>query len=125
MLIAVWILTLLGLALWSAAAWGLHAVLSIDPARLQDLKPWLETLPYRDLLERWVPGWQALLGLAIDLTQSLLAWVGHAAPWLVAAVWALGCLGLLATAGLASLAIVLIRRGMRASDEQRRLRAAT
>jgi hypothetical protein len=112
MMIAIWIAALLGLALWSLAAWGLHAVLTIDAKQLQDLKPLIERIPYGEQIDQWVPGWQAMLAAAVDLSQAMLGWLGSAAPWLVWALWAVGAVVILGVAGLTSLAVMLIRKGM-------------
>lgn len=124
MMIAIWIAALLCLALWSLLAWGLNAALNIDPARLQDLKPLIERIPYGDFLGEWLPNWQALLASLVDLSQTLLGWVGSAAPWLVAALWGLGAVVILGVAGLGSLAVVLFRKGVKLSEEQRALNSA-
>jgi hypothetical protein len=125
MIIAIWIVALLGLALWSLLAWGLNAALNIDPSRLQDLKPLIERIPYGDFLGEWLPNWQAMLAALVDLSQTLLSWVGSAAPWLVAALWGLGAVVILGLAGLGSLAVVLIRKGVKISQEQQGLGSAT
>ena len=124
MLIAIWVLALLGIGLWTLAAWGVNALLTIDPGRLQDLKPLIHEIPFGETIDQWVPGWRALLAVAVDLTQSLVAWIGHAAPWLVWALWGVGTAGMLVLAGIVSLAVVLIRRGMRASEPPRALGSA-
>lgn len=118
MLIAIWVLTLLGIALWTLTAWGLQALLTMDPGRLQDLKPLIHEIPFGETIDQWLPGWRALLAVAIDATQSLVAWIGHAAPWLVWAMWGVGTAGLLLLAGIVSLAVVLIQRGMRSSEHR-------
>lgn len=117
MLIAIWVLALLGIGLWTLTAWGLNALLTIDPSRLQDLKPLIHEIPFGETIDQWVPGWRALLAVAVDLTQTAVAWIGHAAPWLVWALWGVGTAGMLLLAGIVSLAVVLIRRGMRASEQ--------
>lgn len=119
MLIAIWVLALLGIGLWTLTAWGLDALLSIDPSRLQDLKPLIHEIPFGETIDQWVPGWRALLAVAVDMTQTAVAWIGHAAPWLVWALWGVGTAGMLLLAGIVSLAVVLIRRGMRASETAR------
>lgn len=121
MLIAIWVLALLGIGLWTLTAWGLNALLTIDPSRLQDLKPLIHEIPFGETIDQWVPGWRALLAVAVDLTQTAVAWIGHAAPWLVWAMWGVGTAGMLLLAGIVSLAVVLIRRGMRVSESQRAL----
>lgn len=121
MIIAIWVIALLGIGLWTLAAWGVHSVLTLDPSRLQDLKPLIHEIPFGETIDQWIPGWRALLGVAVDLTQQGLAWVGDAAPWLVWAVWGLGTGTTLLVAAIVSLAVVLIRKGMRASEAARPL----
>ncbi len=109
MLIAAWILVALLLALWSLALWGVHALLTLDASRIADLKPLIDQIPYGAVIDRWVPGWQDLLRLAIDLTQTGLGWVGDVAPAIVWAVWGVGALGLVVLGGLLTLLVRLIR----------------
>ena len=85
--IAIWIFTLIGLVIWSLLAWGLHALLSIDPKWLDDVEALVRRVPYAELIERWFPGWQQLLGLAMDLAQTVLGWVGSNAPLVAWIVW--------------------------------------
>lgn len=115
MQIAIWLLALVGIGLWSLAAWGMDALLTIDASRMQDLKPLIHDIPFGETIDQWVPGWRALLAVAVDATQALIGWVGHAAPWLIWALWGVGTAGLLLLAGIVSLAVWLIERGMRAS----------
>ncbi len=113
MMIAICIFTLLGLALWSLACWGLHALLTIGPGRIHELKPLIEQMPYGERIEQWIPGWQTLLQFAIDMAQGLLIGISGAAPWLALAVWATGTAVILLIAGVVSLAVVLIRNEMK------------
>jgi hypothetical protein len=106
--IAIWIFTLIGLALWSLLAWGLHAVLSIDPQWLDDAALLIKHVPYADAIERWFPGWEQLLHLAVDLAQSALSWVGSNAPLVAWIVWGIGALVLLGTGGMLSLLVCLL-----------------
>lgn len=110
MLIALWLLTLLAIGLWSLTAWGLHAVLTLNTGTLDGLKPLIDQVPHADLISQWIPGWQQMLQATIDLTQVLLSWVGGAAPIIVWVLWGLGVATLLAVAGALSLVIRLIRR---------------
>lgn len=100
MIALLWSVTLLGLLLWTAAAWGLWALLTWDPAWVARLHEQLATGPVGPWLERWLPDWSALLASLLGLLQSLLhgwaPWVG----WLLGAVWAGGTLVALALAGL-------------------------
>ena len=109
MLIAIWILVLLGLALWSLLGWGLYALLSMDQQWLGDLKPLLDEVPFGHWLDQWVPGWQALAEVAIDALQWLLGWLGAAAPVAVWMVWGAGTLVLVSGGALLSLLVVLLR----------------
>lgn len=121
MQIALWIVTLLCIGLWTVAAWGASWVLGMDPSGLQDLKPLIHEIPFNEQLDQWIPGWRTVLAVAVDMTQAVVGWIGHAAPWLVWAVWAVGTGVTLLLAGLVSLAIALIRRGMRTEDAARSL----
>ena len=110
MMIALWIFTLFMLGLWSLIAWGLHALLTLDAARLGDLKPLIDQIPYGQVISQWIPGWQDLLRMTIDLTQIVLAWVGSAAPVVVWVVWGFGTMVILVIAALLSLLIKVMRR---------------
>lgn len=109
MLIAIWILTALALVAWSLLAWGTHALLTLDPGRVGALGPLIEKIPYGEWIDRWIPGWQDLLRLALELTQVVLGWVGSAAPIVVGVAWGVGTLGLLGVAGLLTLLVKLAR----------------
>ena len=109
--IFIWLCTLFFLALWSVAAWGLHALLGMDPSWVGDLKPLIDSIPYGAVIDAWVPGWRELLQTLVDLTQVLLGAVGTAAPWLVGAVWFVGALLLLGAGALGSGIVALMRRG--------------
>jgi hypothetical protein len=106
--IAIWIFTFIGLAVWSLLTWGLHALLSIDPKWLDDVEELVRRVPYADLIERWFPGWQQLLDVAMDLAQTVLGWVGSNAPLVAWIVWGIGALMLLSIGGVLSLAVCLL-----------------
>jgi hypothetical protein len=110
MQILIWFTTLFLLALWSAFAWGLHALLGLDPGWVGDLKPLIAQIPFGAFLDQWVPGWQALLSVGVDFTQTALRWAGAAAPWVVGLVWAVGAVLLLGVAALASVLLAVFRR---------------
>jgi hypothetical protein len=109
----IWICTLFLLALWSLAAWGLNALLGLDPSWVGDLKPLIDSIPYGAVIDAWVPGWRELLQTLVDLTQALLGGVGTAAPWLVGATWAVGALLLVGAGALGSGIVVMVRRSGR------------
>jgi hypothetical protein len=109
MLTAIWIFATLGIALWSLMGWGLYTLLSLDHQWLGDLKPLLDRVPYGDLLERWIPGWQLLAELSIDAVQWTLGWLGAAAPVVVWVVWGLGVMVLAGVGAGLSLFVVLVR----------------
>jgi hypothetical protein len=106
----IWISTALLLGLWTLAGWGLYQLLGLDPAWLGELKPLLDDLPYAAVIDQWLPGWREGLRLLIDLGQTALAWIGSAAPWVIAVVWGGGALLLLGGAALLSLIVALVRR---------------
>ena len=111
MVIAVWILTLLGLAVWSLVAWGLHALLGLDgQALLGDLKPLIDQIPYGSVIEAWVPGWQGLLQATLELAQTLLGWLGSAGPVLVWVLWGVGAATLLLIGGVLTAIVMVARR---------------
>jgi hypothetical protein len=110
MLIALWVLTLFVLGLWSLTAWGLHALLTLDATRLGDLKPLVDQIPYGQVIEAWIPGWQDLLRLSIDATQALLGWIGGAAPVVVWVVWGFGALLIVGLGLVLTLVLRLMRR---------------
>jgi hypothetical protein len=106
--IAIWIFTFIGLALWSLLAWGLHALLSIDPQWLDNVEALVKNVPYADVIERWFPGWEQLLSVATDLAQTVLGWVGSNAPLVAWIVWGIGALMLLSMGGVLSLFVCLV-----------------
>ncbi len=108
--IAIWLLCAFVLALWTLTAWGLATLLGMDPSWVGELKPLVQQIPYADLIERWLPGWQALLLSLMDLTRELLGWAGGAGRWIVWALWGVGALLLAGTAAVLSLAVALVRR---------------
>jgi hypothetical protein len=109
MLALIWILTFVGLALWSLAAWGLHTLLTIDPGWIEDVDALIRQVPYADAIERWFPGWQQMVSAAMDLAQLVLGWVGSNAPLVAWIVWGIGALGLLGLGGVLTLMVCLLR----------------
>jgi hypothetical protein len=112
MQIAIWLITAIVLALWSLAGWGLYQLVASGAQLIGDLKPLIDQIPYAAIVEQWIPGWQDMLKLMLDLTQSMLSWLGGAAPVLVWLLWAVGTGLLLVIAGVLSLAVALIRKSM-------------
>lgn len=109
MLTAIWIIAAVLLALWSLAAWGLHALLVHGAGWATDVRPLIDDIPYGEVIEQWIPGWRQMLNLALDLGQAGLAWVGDSATLVAWLVWAAGGLMLAGTAGVLSLIVVLLR----------------
>ena len=54
----IWILAFIALALWSAAAWGVSALLGMDPDWVEGLRPALKGWPGTAWMEIWLPGWK-------------------------------------------------------------------
>jgi hypothetical protein len=106
----IWILAFITLALWSAAAWGVSALLGMDPAWVEGLKPTVQGLPGAEWLEVWLPGWQALLLSLLDLSRALLGWAGTAGQWVVGLVWGLGALLIVGAGVVLSLLVGLARK---------------
>jgi hypothetical protein len=112
MFIAIWLLALLLLGLWTAAAWGLASLLGTDGAWVAKAEPWLHKLPFGDWLETWFPQWIDVAHALLEALQALLGWLGGMGPVLVWALWAVGALVLLLLAGLISLVVVAVRRNL-------------
>ena len=70
MLIAIWILTLIGLALWSLASWGLHTLLTLDPMWVEDVEALIREIPYAEAIDRWFPAWRELLGVLMITSKG-------------------------------------------------------
>ena len=112
MVIAIWIITAILIALWSLLSWGAHGILSLGAGWTGDLGPLVDQVPYGSVIEAWIPGWQELLKLALDLTQTALGWVGGAAPVIVWVAWGLGAAVLVITAAALTLVVSMLRRSM-------------
>lgn len=123
MLIAVWIIVLLVLSLWSLITWGIHSLLTLDPSRIDELKPLIEQIPYGEQIDLWLPGWQTLLQFVVDLTRGMFAGIANAAPWLIWALWAIGVVVILLCGGLATLFVVLVRNELKAPPQRPQLPA--
>ena len=67
--IAIWIIAALTLGLWSLLSWGVAAVLGMDPTWVGNLQPLVANIPYADLIETWVPGWQAMMVSLVHLVS--------------------------------------------------------
>jgi hypothetical protein len=109
MLAFIWTVTLLGLALWSLATWGLHKLLTIDPKWLDDVQALARNVPFAETIDQWFPGWQQLLEALVDLAQTVLYWVGTNAPLVAWIVWSIGALMLLGAGGVLTLIVSLLR----------------
>ena len=110
---AIWGVTLLCLALWSLATWGLAMLLGHDPSWLADLNPLLLKVPFGNTLDDWLPGWQAMVSHGLASLQAVLLGLGRVGPWLLGSLWALGAACIVATGALFSLLVALVRRATR------------
>lgn len=110
MILAIWLFTLVVVALWSAAAWGLHSLLGFDALWVSRLEPWLARMPFGGWLETWLPNWMDLARSALEALQSFVEWLGGAAPVLVWALWAVGTFAICLASGLLTLVVVMVRR---------------
>ena len=108
--IAIWIVTLLLVGLWTLAAWGFSQLLAINGDWLTDIEPWLGRIPFGGWLESWFPEWLHAAHTVFDALQALLAWLGTAAPMLVWGLWLAGTLVMVVLAVVLSLLVALIRR---------------
>lgn len=115
MMIAVWLIAVLALGLWSLGAWGLHTLLVALPNDWSSLAIWVEKLPPNPWLENFFPGWQGWLTWLLRITETALSWAGGAADimgWAVLVMWGLGALFLLVCALLGTMVVVWVRRSM-------------
>jgi hypothetical protein len=108
--IAIWLLAALALGLWSLLAWGVATLLGLDPSWVTDAGGLLQKVPYGEVIEAWVPGWQALLVGTFELARSLLGWLGGFGQVLVWVLWALGAGVVVLCAALLSGLVALVRR---------------
>jgi hypothetical protein len=109
MLVFIWLLAGFCVLLWSLAAWGLNALLTADPQWVADLGEFAAKVPFGAWIDRWVPGWQDLLQLALDMAQSALDWVGDAAPLVVWVTWGAGTAVMLLGAVLLTTMVLILR----------------
>ncbi len=113
-----WALVALGLAMWSLACWGLHALLGWDG--------WRQGLDWDQLPRLELPAWMAEW-LGLDWLVPLRDWLVSVGPvlqdglealpplgdWavpLLQVLWGLGALALLSLGGFASLVVHWARR---------------
>ena len=75
MIVAIWIVTLLLVGLWSLAAWGLSSLLAINGAWVAQLEPWLQRVPFGAWLETWFPDWLQVAKALLDAAQMGLSWL--------------------------------------------------
>ncbi len=110
--IAIWIITFLIIGLWTLGAWGVSSLLSINGDWVAQIDPWLARLPFAGWLEGWFPEWLQLAHAMLDGLQSLVTWLGAAAPVLVWTVWGGAVVVTLLLAAGLSLLVALIKRNM-------------
>jgi hypothetical protein len=106
----IWILAFIALALWIAAAWGVSALLGMDPDWVEGLRPALKGWPGTAWMEIWLPGWKDLLLSLLDLSRALLGWAGTAGQWVLGLVWGLGALLIVGAGVVLSLLVGLGRK---------------
>jgi len=112
-----WLLMALLLALWSVAAWVLHALAQWSSAQaggMAGLPAQLGTLPAPDWLPLWLPldmqaSWAALLTSFSPLFESLLAFAPALLALLVPAIWLVWAIGAVLLVALGLGLTVLIR----------------
>jgi hypothetical protein len=126
-----WLLMALLLALWSIAAWALHALAQwsgLQAGTLPGVPEQLGTLPAPDWLSLWLPlgaqeSWSALLTSFNPLFESVLAFSPALLALLVPAIWLIWALGavLLVALGIGLTVLIrLARTRMVATAEPRR-----
>ncbi|MCE2914406.1 MAG: hypothetical protein ACOVOT_02670 [Rubrivivax sp.] len=108
--LVIWILALVVLALWTATAWAVHALLSVDPSWVGDLAPLLDKVPFAGWLDAYLPGWDVVLSGSLSVAQSLLSAAGGIGLWIVWVLWALVAFVIVAGAVLLSVIVMLVRK---------------
>ena len=110
--ILIWVLAALALGFWTLLAWATAWVLGLDPAVIGNLAANIGEMPGAAWLEHWLPGWQPVAVVTLELTRDLFAVLGGVGRWLVWAAWGLGALLIV---GAALLGSVLVGAGRRAT----------
>ena len=109
MIIAVWLIASGALALWFLTSWGMHALLTVNPAHVGDIAALIDRVPLAEGLSRWLPGWQIGVRLASEILQSVFGRVGGVAPALLQILWVIGTTVSLGAAAVLSLLVTLLR----------------
>ncbi len=112
-----WLLMALLLALWSVAAWVLHALVQwsgTQSGTLSGLPAQMGTLPAPDWLSFWLPlgaqeSWSAALTSFNPLFESLLTFAPALLALLVPAIWLVWAIGAVLLVALGVGLTVLIR----------------
>ena len=115
MVIAIWLVALVLLVLWSAFAWASHAVLGMIAGL-----PWeqvLSQLKNIHLPEPFGAWWAMMVDLlapilqvSLPLLQGLMSFAGGAIPVIVVVLWLLGAIALLLLAIAATVGAALWRK---------------
>lgn len=119
MVVAVWLVGLVLLALWSLTMWAAHAAWGV----LSDL-PWdqaaerVRSLQLPPALEvwlgsawrEWIDAMAPLIEWLVRLLQGSAGWLQEAVPVLIWGVWGLGSLALLVLTAVAAGAVGWVRR---------------
>ena len=119
MVLAVWLVGLLLLALWSLtmwaayAAWGVLAGLPWDQAaeqvRTMQLPPAVE-IWFGGAWREWIDAAAPLIEWLVRLLQGSAGWLEGAVPVLIWIAWGVGALALLVLTGIAAGAVGWFRR---------------
>ena len=117
MIAAIWILAAVCACAWSLLAWGIHAVLTLDPHWVGELKDLIDRVPLARWVDAVLPGWESLLEWVIGLAQSLLVGFADAVP---VVVWTLWGAGIFAVLGAAAMMHMLVRLSTTPSAPARR-----
>lgn len=115
--IVIWLLAALALGLWSLLSWGVATLLGLDPSWVTDAGSLLQKVPYGEVIDAWVPGWQALLLAGFELTRGLLGWLGGFGQVLVWVLWAVGAGVVVLCAALLSALVAVVRRSSAAARQ--------
>ncbi len=115
MVIAIWLLAVMLLLLWSAFALMSHALLGlVSGAPWEQLLAQLKAVSVPEVIAPWwtpmVDALAPLLQASLPLLQGLLSFAGSALPVVVIILWAIGGLILVLLAVAATVAAVMWRK---------------
>lgn len=103
---AIWTVCTLVLLLWTALAWGLWALLTLEPDWIKALHEHLSDTVLGTWLSQHLSGWNHLLTDGLAQIQDLLSGLSRPLSWLIGLLWLVGAAAALLVASVTHAAIV-------------------